>query len=141
MSLLVLILITSLLSALVYFVFFSNGSRTREMNLPRGSMGYPVIGETLSFLKAQAKDEGPSWFEERIAEHGPVFKTSLMGSPTVVIMGQAGNKFIFTAREDVLVPQQPLTLRTIAGKQNISELSGSRRVIFIPLFRDISKSD
>ncbi|OWM77473.1 hypothetical protein CDL15_Pgr016870 [Punica granatum] len=105
------------------------------MNLPRGSMGYPVIGETLSFLKAQAKDEGPSWFEERIAEHGPVFKTSLMGSPTVVIMGQAGNKFIFTAREDVLVPQQPLTLRTIAGKQNISELSGSRRVIFIPLYR------
>ncbi|PKI36192.1 hypothetical protein CRG98_043415 [Punica granatum] len=82
----------------------------------------------------------PHRFDERIAKYGPLFKTSLMGAPTVVIMGQASNKFIFIARDDARAPQQPLTLSTIAGKQNISELSGSGRVIIIPQLRDINKS-
>ncbi|XP_062172764.1 taxane 13-alpha-hydroxylase-like [Alnus glutinosa] len=96
------------------------------INLPGGSLGYPLIGETLSFLRAQREDRGSDWLEERISKHGLVFKTSLMGSPIVVIIGQAGNKFVLGAENDVLAAKQPVTLQTIAGKQNIFELTGSR---------------
>ncbi|PQM40268.1 taxadiene 5-alpha hydroxylase-like isoform X2 [Prunus yedoensis var. nudiflora] len=49
-----------------------------------------------------------------------------MGSPTVVVVGQAGNKFVLGAEDDVLAAKQPVTLVAIAGKQNIFELTGSR---------------
>jgi hypothetical protein len=100
--------------------------RQTTINLPGGSLGYPLIGETLSFLRAQREDRGSDWLEERISKHGLVFKTSLMGSPTVVIIGQAGNRFVLGAENDVLSAKQPVTLQTIAGKQNIFELTGSR---------------
>lgn len=49
-----------------------------------------------------------------------------MGSPTVVVVGQAGNKFVLGAEDDVLAAKQPVTLVAISGKQNIFELTGSR---------------
>ena len=67
-------------------------SKRQTRNLPGGSLVYPLIGEKLSFLRAQRGDRGSDWLEERISKHGLVFKNSLMGSPTVVIIGQAGNK-------------------------------------------------
>ncbi|XP_076886505.1 taxadiene 5-alpha hydroxylase-like [Bidens hawaiensis] len=49
-----------------------------------------------------------------------------MGAPTVVIIGQSGNKFILGSNEDALIAKQPKTLSTIAGKYNIFELTGLR---------------
>lgn len=85
-------------------------------NLPKGSLGYPLIGETFSFLRAQKQDRGPEWLEERTSKYGPVFKTSLMGSPTVVVVGQAGNKFVLGAEDDILAAKKPVTLVAISGK-------------------------
>lgn len=62
----------------------------------------------------------------RISKHGLVFKTSFLGSRTVVIIGQANNKFVLGADDDVVAAKQPLTLQTIGGKQSILELTGYR---------------
>ncbi|PON36405.1 Cytochrome P450, E-class, group I [Trema orientale] len=113
----------TLLLAFILSKLFSNG---QAKNLPGGSLGYPLIGETLSFLRAQKDDRGPQWLEERISKYGPVFKTSLMGSPTLVITGQTGNKFVLGAEDDIFAAKQPITLQAIGGKQNIFELTGSR---------------
>jgi cytochrome P450 len=53
-----------------------------ERPLPPGSTGLPWVGETLSYLK-----DGFGFIEARIAKHGPVFRTHLLGRPTVVISG------------------------------------------------------
>ncbi|GJV43764.1 taxadiene 5-alpha hydroxylase-like protein [Tanacetum coccineum] len=118
--LLAIILVSSFLLLRLYKKNPKNG------NLPKGSLGYPLVGETFSFLQAQKKDQGPEWINDRVKKHGPVFKTSLMGAPTVVIVGQSGNKFILGSEEDILIAKQPKTLSTIAGKYNIFELTGSR---------------
>ncbi|KAF7816231.1 taxadiene 5-alpha hydroxylase-like [Senna tora] len=124
-SFLTLIAIT-LITAFFLFskLFISKGQQPK--NLPKGSLGYPIIGETFSFVKAQKKEKGNEWLEERICKYGPVFKTSLMGSPTVVFNGQAGNKFIMGAPLDVFASNKPITLQKILGKQSLAELSGSR---------------
>ncbi|GMY10430.1 taxadiene 5-alpha hydroxylase-like [Fagus crenata] len=101
-------------------------SKSRTKNLPKGSLGYPLIGETLGFLRAQTQDRGQDWIDERILKHGSVFKTSLMGSPTVVIIGKAGNKFILGAEDDVFAAKQPVTAEAIFGKESILELTGFR---------------
>lgn len=118
------ILATFLLASIVLLIIFSKGPRNKS--LPQGSLGFPIVGETLSFLIAQRKEQGAKWVEERISKYGTVFKTSLMGSPTVVIIGQAGNKFILTTDDDVLAAKQPPTIQAIGGKNNLFELTGSR---------------
>lgn len=123
MSFLALVAITFLLAYLV-FKLVMNGSRHK--NLPGGSLGLPVFGETLSFIKAQKEDKGPQWLNERISKYGQVFKTSILGSPTIVIIGQAGNKFVLTSDENVFITKQPVTISTIGGKHNLFELTGSR---------------
>ncbi|XP_057483077.1 taxadiene 5-alpha hydroxylase-like [Actinidia eriantha] len=121
-----LIAIAAITLVSIYFLskFLNKGHGAK--NLPRGSLGLPLIGETISFLKAQKKDRGPEWINERVSKFGQIFKTSLMGAPTVVIVGQAGNKFILGADGDVLAAKQPKTLSAIGGKHNIFELTGSR---------------
>ncbi len=50
--------------------------------LPPGSNGLPLLGETLAFAS------NPFGFiSERRARHGDVFRTSILGSPTVFIAG------------------------------------------------------
>lgn len=124
-----LILLCSLTLTLSFLLSkFLTKSQTK--NVPKGSLGYPLIGETLSFLKAQRKDKGSEWLEERVSKYGSVFKTSLMGSPTVFIIGQPGNKFVLGSSDDVLSAKKPFTLQKILGKQSLVELSGPRYIIF-----------
>ncbi|KAK2386561.1 beta-amyrin 28-monooxygenase [Trifolium repens] len=101
-------------------------SKSQPKNVPKGSLGYPIIGETLSFLKAQRKDKGSDWIEERVSKYGSVFKTSLMGSPTVFIIGQQGNKFVLSTSDDIISAKKPPTLQKILGKQSLIELTGLR---------------
>ncbi|XP_058075357.1 taxadiene 5-alpha hydroxylase-like [Magnolia sinica] len=116
--------------ALISFFFLSNLLRRRDdhrlKNLPQGSLGLPIIGESWSFLRAIKNNRGADWVNERVAKHGPVFKTSILGSSTVVLTGQAGNKFVLSTDEVALSMKQPPSSVRIVGKQNIFELNGNR---------------
>ncbi|KAL5974787.1 hypothetical protein ACLOJK_031458 [Asimina triloba] len=111
-------LILAAVSLIAFFFIFNllqEGDRwwrRQKRNLPPGSLGLPVIGK--------------EWISKRVAKHGSVFKTSLMGSPAVVIIGQAGNRFVFSTEETVLIMQQPRTTQKILGKSNIFDLNGNR---------------
>lgn len=94
--------------------------------LPPGSFGLPLIGESISFIRAQKQDGSDEWIRSRIRKYGPVFKTSLMGSRTVVITGQAGNRFVFGGGDTGIGGNQVATVARILGKHSIFELSGSR---------------
>ncbi|KAF6143063.1 hypothetical protein GIB67_041131 [Kingdonia uniflora] len=116
------------LITLVFLLFISRIFRrdSKGKNIPCGSLGFPVIGESLSFLNAQKENRGEDWINERILKHGPVFKTSLMGTPTVVITGQAGNKFVLGSDNDVFILTQPMTVVKVAGKYSLFQLIGPR---------------
>lgn len=65
--------------------------------LPPGLLGLPFIGETISFLKAQKKDKTNEWVHSRMDEHGPIFKTSVIGSNVVAL---TGNKFMLNGGDN-----------------------------------------
>ncbi|KAL7592517.1 hypothetical protein Lser_V15G32088 [Lactuca serriola] len=92
---------------------------------PPGSLGLPVIGQSLSLLKALKADKVDKWFQEGITKHGPIWKTSLFGYPTVVLHGPAANKFIYTCDGNILNNSQPPSLSRIFGSKNLSELTGN----------------
>ncbi|KAF7135453.1 hypothetical protein RHSIM_Rhsim08G0028300 [Rhododendron simsii] len=62
--------------------------------LPPGSMGLPLIGETIQFLIPSKSMDVPSFISKRIKKYGPVFRTSLVGRPVVVSSDPDFNHYI-----------------------------------------------
>ncbi|KAI3495207.1 hypothetical protein L1887_37439 [Cichorium endivia] len=92
--------------------------------LPPGSLGLPVIGQSLDLLKALKADKVDKWFLEGITKHGPIWKASLFGYPTVVVHGPTANKFIYTYDGKILTSTQPPSISRIMGPKNLFELAG-----------------
>ncbi|CAE8711829.1 unnamed protein product [Polarella glacialis] len=66
----------------------------RARRWPPGSFGWPLIGQTIEYMK----DPG-AFHISRHAEHGGTFKTSLLFSPTVLISPiEANGKFFFSLK-------------------------------------------
>ena len=57
-----------------------NASETKK--LPPGSDGLPLLGETLSFIQ-----DVFGFIRKRSQRYGPVFRTHILGKPTVFISG------------------------------------------------------
>lgn len=68
-------------------------SREQEISqpLPPGSFGLPILGETISFLKDR------EFAEKRQKKYGPIFKTKILGRPTVMMLGPEANRFILSS--------------------------------------------
>ncbi|CAL5345064.1 unnamed protein product [Camellia sinensis] len=70
---------------------------SKNLTLPPGSTGWPLIGETLDFLATGWRGHPEKFVFDRISNYSSyVFKTNLLGPQTVVFAGAAGNKFLFS---------------------------------------------
>ncbi|WP_310486750.1 cytochrome P450 [Chamaesiphon sp. VAR_69_metabat_338] len=67
---------------------------TSSLPLPPGKSGLPWIGETISFLL------DPDFATKRRQQYGAIFRTHIIGRPTVVMSGAAANKFILATGFD-----------------------------------------
>ncbi|KAE8734897.1 Inositol-1,4,5-trisphosphate 5-phosphatase 4 isoform 1 [Hibiscus syriacus] len=76
--------------------------------VPPGSLGLPLIGQSLGLLRAMRTNTAEEWLQKRIRRYGPVSKMSLFGKPAVFIYGQAANKFVFASDSSSIVNQQSL---------------------------------
>ena len=56
---------------------------TQPLSHPPGETGLPLIGETISFVKDMF-----GFMSERFDKHGPVFRSHILGNPTVFITGK-----------------------------------------------------
>ncbi|KAJ6385357.1 hypothetical protein OIU77_028517 [Salix suchowensis] len=63
--------------------------------LPPGSMGWPLIGETLQFIAPGRSLDLHPFVKKRMQKYGPIFKTSLVGRPIIVSTDNEINKYIF----------------------------------------------
>ncbi|XP_059290955.1 cytochrome P450 716B1-like [Lycium ferocissimum] len=98
--------------------------RRPSKSVPPGSLGFPIIGQSLGLLRAMRANTAEKWLEERVQKYGPISKLSLFGKPTVFIYGQAANKFVFTSDASVLTNQQTQSVKMILGDRCLLELNG-----------------
>eukprot|EP00262_Sarcandra_glabra_P014360 TRINITY_DN4196_c0_g1_i1.p1 TRINITY_DN4196_c0_g1~~TRINITY_DN4196_c0_g1_i1.p1 ORF type:complete len:465 (+),score=80.36 TRINITY_DN4196_c0_g1_i1:62-1456(+) len=97
-----------------------NEVRYRKKGLPPGTMGWPVFGETIEFLK-----QGPNFLKIQRARYGSLFKSHILGCPTVISMDPELNRFILLNEGRGLVPGYPQSMLDILGKNNIAAVHGS----------------
>jgi cytochrome P450 len=80
--------------------------------LPPGSFGLPLIGETLSFISDR------NFGDKKQAKYGPIFKTHILGKPTVIMVGPEANRFILQSHFDHFSWEQgwPKTFHELLGR-------------------------
>lgn len=93
--------------------------------LPPGSLGVPIVGQSLGLLRAMRANTAEKWVEERIRKYGPVSKLSLFGKPTVFIYGQAANKLVFASDSSTIANKQTKSVRMLLGDRCLLELTGN----------------
>ncbi|WVZ62585.1 hypothetical protein U9M48_012320, partial [Paspalum notatum var. saurae] len=90
-------------------------------SLPPGSMGLPIVGETLQLLKPSPSLDIPDFYSLR---YGHLFKTSLMVKPVVVSMDMDFNRFVFRQNDKLFQFWYPETMMKIFGKKTLSKGHG-----------------
>ncbi|CAI9785304.1 unnamed protein product [Fraxinus pennsylvanica] len=91
-----------------------------KRGLPPGTMGWPFFGETTEFLK-----QGPEFMKNQRARYGNVFKTHILGSPTIISMDPELNRYVLLNEAKGLIPGYPQSMLDILGKCNIAAVYGS----------------
>nr|XP_029116234.1 cytochrome P450 90D2-like [Elaeis guineensis] len=102
----------------------------RRNQLPRGSLGWPLIGETLEFMSCAYSPCPERFMDKRRTMYGKVFKSHIFGSPTIVSTEAEVNRFILQSDASIFVPSYPKSLTELMGKSSILSINGSlqRRV-------------
>ncbi|HEY1011357.1 MAG TPA: cytochrome P450 [Herpetosiphonaceae bacterium] len=106
---------------------------TAALPLPPGKSGLPLLGETLDFVRSPAR-----FIERRQGRHGNVFRTHLLGAPTVYLLGAEANRWIFAGEEHYLRNRWSAGVRQLLGAQCVAMLNGQehreRRKLLAPHF-------
>ncbi|MFS8009089.1 putative cytochrome P450 [Helianthus anomalus] len=114
--------LTPVLLFIVLYIFWNvyktQKTRRSKINLPPGSFGWPFLGETLAFLRANWDGVPERFVQERVEKYGSplVFKTSLLGDRMAVLCGHAGNKFLFGNENKLVAVSWPLPVRKLFGR-------------------------
>jgi Cytochrome P450 len=110
--------------------------------LPPGTMGMPYIGETLQLYAAKNLNMFFSMKEKR---YGPIFKTSLLGCPCIMMSSTEAAKFVLVTRPDLFKPTYPASKERMLGRQAIFFQQGKyhaqlRRVVLRAVMPDAIRS-
>ncbi|XP_042046233.1 cucurbitadienol 11-hydroxylase-like [Salvia splendens] len=68
--------------------------KCRNGVLPPGSMGLPLIGETIQLVLPSASLDLPPFIKKRMKKYGPIFKTNVAGRPVIITADPEFNHFL-----------------------------------------------
>uniref|UniRef100_A0A0C9S3N6 TSA: Wollemia nobilis Ref_Wollemi_Transcript_14903_1970 transcribed RNA sequence n=1 Tax=Wollemia nobilis TaxID=56998 RepID=A0A0C9S3N6_9CONI len=109
---------------LVLFLLLRPKDKPSHHRLPPGSLGLPFVGETLPLLRALRCNKAQEFFDSRVKKFGNVFKTSLVGHPTIVVCGPSANKLILSNENKLVVNSWPSSLIKLIGQESLSTKTG-----------------
>ncbi|XP_057497287.1 cytochrome P450 87A3-like [Actinidia eriantha] len=86
--------------------------------LPPGSMGLPIIGESIQYFSPYTEFDTPTFIKERTKRYGSLFRTSLVGKPIVVSTDPEINHYIFQQEGRYFQCYYTESFTKILGDQN-----------------------
>ncbi|KAL3626715.1 cytochrome P450 [Castilleja foliolosa] len=92
--------------------------------VPRGSSGWPLIGETLEFIASAYTSKPVSFMEKRKSLYGDVFRTHILGKAIIVSTDPEVNKMILQNQGHSFIPCYPKSITELLGKSSILQING-----------------
>ncbi|HEY9888488.1 MAG TPA: cytochrome P450 [Candidatus Obscuribacterales bacterium] len=89
-----------------------------SLPLPPGQFGLPILGETLDFFT------DPDYARKKHQAHGPVFKTRLLGSPTVFVKDHVANQFVLANENKHFEVSWPPSTKALLGPLSLALQTG-----------------
>ncbi|BAZ87491.1 cytochrome P450 [Dolichospermum compactum] len=96
-----------------------NTSTDNQLPLPPGNLGLPIIGETISFVTDK------NFIKKRQEKYGNVFKTNIIGRPTIIMIGSDANRFIFSGDNRNFIFLQDKNTSDLLGPASLAMQTGS----------------
>ncbi|KAM7492445.1 hypothetical protein LguiA_035366 [Lonicera macranthoides] len=87
--------------------------------LPKGTFGWPLLGETLSFLTPHPSNSIGTFLQHHFSRYGKVFKSHLFFSPTVVSSDEELNYFILQNEDKLFECSYPKPILGVLGKSSL----------------------
>ncbi|KAE8695273.1 CYP724B1 protein [Hibiscus syriacus] len=84
--------------------------------VPKGAFGWPLLGETLGFLKPHSSNSVGAFLQDHCSRYGKVFKSHLFFSPTVVSCDPELNYFILQNEGKLFECSYPKPIHGILDK-------------------------
>ncbi|GAB2215709.1 hypothetical protein Droror1_Dr00020104 [Drosera rotundifolia] len=98
----------------IQILLYRHRTRFSSPNLPPGTVGWPLVGETLEFLSTGWKGQPHSFVFDRMTTFSSeCFKTSILGVPTAFFCGAAGNKFLFSNERRLVTAWWPDSVKKV----------------------------
>ncbi|XP_071693406.1 3-epi-6-deoxocathasterone 23-monooxygenase CYP90C1 [Rutidosis leptorrhynchoides] len=120
--------IIMVLGCLFYKYFIRNkkndGGGNHRVQPPRGSSGWPLIGETIEFIAAGYTSRPVTFMEKRKSIYGKVFKTHILGRPIIVSTDADVNKIVLQNQGNVFIPSYPKSVIELLGETSILHMNG-----------------
>ncbi|XP_069755590.1 cytochrome P450 26C1-like [Narcine bancroftii] len=118
-SLLSVLLILSVSRQLWTLAWNVTRDRDNKLPLPKGSMGWPLLGETLHWMV-----QGADFHASRREKYGNVFKTHLLGRPVIRVTGAENIRKILMGEHSLVSAQWPHSTRILLGTNTLANSSG-----------------
>ncbi|KAF5738141.1 hypothetical protein HS088_TW13G01036 [Tripterygium wilfordii] len=93
--------------------------------IPKGSLGWPLIGETLEFIACGYTSKPVSFMDKRKLLYGNVFKTNILGTPIIVSTDPEVNKVVLQNHGNAFVPAYPKSITELLGRNSILQMNGN----------------
>ncbi|GAB2228287.1 hypothetical protein Drorol1_Dr00010118 [Drosera rotundifolia] len=139
LSLISMFAYTSLLVIFIPIISFLLYKRNTHPNLPPGNLGLPLIGENFKFFTDSKKGQPEKFIFERMSRFSPrVFKTSLLGEPTMVFCGPQGHKHLFSNENKLVnswLPNSVNKLIPLEDNETLEERSKLLRKAVVDMIR------
>nr|CAB3500459.1 unnamed protein product [Digitaria exilis] len=118
---------TTLIGIWLFHVLLKHINRRRRLQavLPPGSMGLPLIGETLQFFGRSPSLDVLPFFKRRMERYGPIFKTNLIGKDLIVSLDPDVNHYVLQQEEKAFHIWFPDSFMKLLGEENIARCYGS----------------
>ncbi|KAL0647946.1 hypothetical protein Bca4012_046237 [Brassica carinata] len=89
-----------------------------------GSMGWPFIGETISFFKPHRSDSIGTFLQQHVSRYGKVFKSNICGGKAIVSCEQELNMFILHNEGKLFTSDYPKAMHDILGEYSLLLVTG-----------------
>ncbi|KAL3525339.1 hypothetical protein ACH5RR_013711 [Cinchona calisaya] len=98
--------------------------KQRKNGIPRGSSGWPFLGETLDFIACGYSSRPVSFMEKRANLYGKVFRTHILGKAIIVSTDPDVNKVVLQNHGNAFIPHYPKSISELLGKYSILHING-----------------